>query len=456
MTGAAGGPLARLAALITDTAYADLPDATTRKATIHLLDTLGAGLAGARSEETRISLSVLGAEAGPVPVWGTGVCLSPRAAALVNAVSSHAYEVDDTGGCDHSGAVVVPAALAAAAACATPVSGTRLLTAIVLGYDVGRRILEALGGYEPHNGAGWHSTGTCGPFAAAAAAAHVLGLTPQQTESALGLAASGSAGLWAFVHDGAMSKRLHAGRAAEAGLLSAQLALRGMTGPSAVLDDVWGGLLSTYAANDADPDALTSGLGTQWKIMRSSIKPYASCRGTHSSIDALSAIMADHRLDAADITAVFVRLSHFLHGMCGGRDIRTLAGAQLSLPYALAARLAHGHAGLDAYDEDKRGEESVRAAMDRIALDIDETMPPTEEPVVTAITTTGARHQRRVHHAGGSPANPLPETAIRAKFRSLAGRTLPDARARAVESAALGVAELEDVREMGVAVRVVS
>ncbi|MGW0686850.1 MmgE/PrpD family protein [Streptomyces sp. NPDC002754] len=440
-------PLTRLAGLITDTTYDDLPEATTHKAKLHLLDTLGAGLAGSHSEETRIALSVLGGERGDVPVWGTRSRLTPRAAALVNGVSCHAYEVDDTGGCDHSGAVVVPAALAAVDVVASPASGARLLTAIVLGYDVGRRMLEAFGGYEAHNGAGWHSTGTCGPFGAAAAAAHVLGLTSRQTEAALGLASSGSAGLWAFVHDGAMTKRLHAGRAAETGLLAARMAAAGMTGPSAVFDDTWGGALATYAGEEAQPDALTDDLGRSWKIMRSSLKPYASCRGTHSSVDALLAIMADRNLDADDIATVHVRMSPFLHGMCGGRETTTLAAAQLSLPCALAAVITHGHAELEAYVGDGA---SPHLAMERIALEVDDTMPADGEPVVTVTSTDGRRWSLRVDEPSGSPGNPLSETAVREKFRGLVGRVFTSDRSRALEAAVLGLAEAGDARALGV------
>ncbi|MFF3489788.1 MmgE/PrpD family protein [Streptomyces sp. NPDC002795] len=442
-------PLTRLARLVTDTTYDQLPDATTRKATLHLLDTLGAGLAGAHSEETAIALSVLGGERGETPVWGTRERLTPRAAALVNGVSSHAYEVDDTGGCDHSGAVVVPAALAAVAAAPAPVSGARLLTAIVLGYDVGRRMLEAFGGYEAHNGAGWHSTGTCGPFGSAAAAAHVLGLTVRQTEAALGLASSGSAGLWAFVHDGAMTKRLHAGRAAESGLLAARMAAAGMTGPSAVFDDTWGGALATYAGAAAEPGALTAELGRNWKIMRSSLKPYASCRGTHSSVDALLAIMADHTLHADDIATVHVSMSPFLYGMCGGREATTLAAAQLSLPCALAAVITHGHAGLEAYVGDSRGGASSHAAMERVELEVDDAMPADGEPVVTVTSTDGRRWSLRVDEPSGSPGNPLTEAAVREKFRGLAARALPADRARVLEESVLGLAEAVDASALG-------
>ncbi|MCW3818969.1 MmgE/PrpD family protein [Micromonospora sp. DR5-3] len=436
-------PLARLAAA---TDHDALPEAVRHKASIHLLDTLGAGLAGAGSAETAAMLAALRHERGTVPVWGTPVALGPRDAALVNGVSSHAFELDDTGGCDHSGAVVVPAALAAVASVDAPVTGRRLLTAVVVGYDVARRVLEALGGYEAHNGAGFHSTGTCGPLGAAAAAAHVLGLTVEQTQHAVGLAASAASGVWAFVHDGAMSKRLHAGQAAEAGVRAALLARAGMTGPSAVLDDVWGGLLSTYARDTARPEALVDGLGVSWRIERCSIKPYASCRGTHSAIDAVAAILDEHRLSAADVASVSVRLSEFLQGMCGGRDVGTLAAAQLSLPYAVAARVELGGAGLDAYQEHVLLSAAMARRMATVNLVVDPRQSATDEPLVSVRTTDGMVHTRQAGPPLGSPSNPLSDTAIRAKFRSLATRSIPRDQAQHIERIVLALDEVSDVR----------
>ncbi|MGO4431451.1 MmgE/PrpD family protein, partial [Streptomyces sp. MCAF7] len=119
-------------------------------------------------------------------------------------------------------------------------------------------------------------------------------LDPDRTAHALALAGSLSGGIWAFVHDGAMSKRLHAGRAAEAGVTAALLAAHGVTGPAQVFADVWGGFLRTYAPTSAEPAALTAGLGREWRISRCSLKPYASCRSTHSAVDAVGAVLGAH------------------------------------------------------------------------------------------------------------------------------------------------------------------
>ncbi len=224
----------RLGTFVADTIFEQLPREVVEKAKRHILDTFGAALAGATSEEAaRAREALLAVEgSGTAPVWGKCESVAPRNAALLNGIAAHAFELDDTGGCDHSGAVVLPAAVAALSLLDKPVSGRAFITAVVLGYDVGRRALEGFGGYRPHNEAGWHSTGTCGTFAAAAACASLLRLGPTQARSCLGLAASFSGGLWAFIHDGAMAKRVHAGRAAESGLLAALLARANITGPA--------------------------------------------------------------------------------------------------------------------------------------------------------------------------------------------------------------------------------
>jgi len=190
------GAAAVLGAFIQDTPFAALPADVVEKTKRHILDTFGATLAGALAFEPRQARAVLDG-AGAAPLWGTGIRLNARDAALANGVAAHALELDDTGGCDHSGAVVLPAAMAALSACDRAVSGRELVTAVALGYDVARRVLEACGGYAAHNGAGWHSTATCGVFGAAAAAARLLGLDGAATTAALGHAASFSGGLWA-------------------------------------------------------------------------------------------------------------------------------------------------------------------------------------------------------------------------------------------------------------------
>ncbi|OLF54239.1 MmgE/PrpD family protein [Pseudomonas chlororaphis] len=437
--------LQRLARFCVDTRFEDLPEPLVAQATRHILDTFGAALAGAHSEIAAAARLALGDEGGGSRAWGTALSTSASQAALLNGIAAHALELDDTGGCDHSGAVVLPAAMAAASLRDTPLSGRELITAVVVGYDVGRRVLEACGGYSAHNGAGWHSTATCGVFGAAAACARVLGLDARQTSSALGLAGSFSGGLWAFIHDASHSKKLHSGRAAEGGLLAARLARQGVSGPGQVFEEVWGGFLKTLAGSDAIPQALDEDLGRVWKLARCSIKPHASCRGTHSAIDALGLLLEQLQVTADQVEDIRVSLCVFLDGMCGGRDIDSLAAAQMSLPYALAARLVHGHAGLDAYAREYRETARIAGAMARIRLEVDPQLSEDGEPVVTLRTRDGRQASLCVEVPLGAPGNPLSDRALQQKFLSLATRALPAERAEALLQQVWRLAQMESV-----------
>lgn len=442
--------LNQLASFIADTRFEQLPEALVDQARRHFLDTLGAALAGSDSPIWRECLALVKEEGGyaQAQVWGSAEQVNARQAAWLNGVAAHMYELDDTGGCDHSGAVVIPALLAVLPLAPQPVSGKALLTAMVIGYDIGRRVLEACGGYSAHNGAGWHSTASCGVFGAAAAVCALLQLSPAQCASALGIAASLSGGLWGFIHDGSHTKKLHAARAAEGGVQAALLAQRGISGPAAVFEARWGGFLQTLAAKTQQPEALVADLGVVWKLARCSIKPYAACRGTHSAVDALGMMLQQQAVATADIARIVVGLNPFLLEMCGTRDVASLAAAQMSLPYALTAQALYGAADLDSYDDAKRLHPDAEALMARIELVIDPEQSRDAEPWVRLETVQGAQWQQHVPVPSGAPANPLSLEALVAKYRSLAVRVLPPEQVVLLEALCLGLDKIIDVSEM--------
>ena len=413
----------RLANFVAGARYEDVPAEIVAKAKRHILDTLGAGLAGATSEEAKRAHAVLLVTDGPGPtiVWGTHSRLSPRNAALINGTAAHAFELDDTGGCDHSGAVVLPAALAALDIARRPVSGAEFALAIVLGYDVARRVLDGFGGYPAHNEPGWHSTGTCGTFGAAVAAARILGLDADRTAAAISTAASFSSGLWAFIHDGAMTKRLHAGRAAEGGLLAAQLAGADFTAPMRVFDDVWGGFFKTFSHRPPSPEALLQNLGTDWRIRLAAIKPYASCRDTHAAVDAVRRILSRRALQPDEIAAVRVRANAFLHGMVGGRSCATLPAAQMSLPYAVATQIVFRANGLLAYTEGRRRDPKLLRMIERVHVVIDPTVVSSAKSSVTFQLTDGSTIDEPTAIPLGAPENPVDDKTLMIKFEELAG-----------------------------------
>ncbi|WP_413705209.1 MmgE/PrpD family protein [Pseudomonas sp. Pseusp16] len=438
----------RLAQFCVDTRFEDLPTALVEQAKRHILDTFGATLAGADSEVAKTARQVFEDETGDTLVWGTRQRVGAAQAAMLNGIAAHALELDDTGGCDHSGAVVLPAVMAAVSMTGQPVSGHEFITAVVIGYEVGRRVLEACGGYSAHNGAGWHSTATCGVFGAAAASARIFRLNAGQTLSALGIAGSFSGGLWAFIHDGSQSKKLHSGRAAEGGLLAARFAQQGISGPTRLFEDVWGGFLQTLAAATSTPEALDADLGTVWKLARCSIKPYASCRGTHSAIDALGLLLDQLNVPVDQVEDIQVSLCGFLQDMCGGQDVGTLAAAQMSLAYALAARLVHGHCRLQAYDDEARNDPRIVQWMSRIRLEVDPQLSEDGEPVVTLRTVDGRQASLCVEVPLGAPGNPLSDVALEEKFFSLAMRVMSRERVEELLGQLWRIEELESVRTL--------
>ena len=438
----------RLAKFCVDTRFEDLPPALVEQAKRHILDTFGATLAGADSEVAKTARQVFEDETGDTLVWSTRQRVGAAQAAMLNGIAAHALELDDTGGCDHSGAVVLPAVMAAVSMAGQPVSGREFITAVVIGYEVGRRVLEACGGYSAHNGAGWHSTATCGVFGAAAASARIFRLNAGQTLSALGIAGSFSGGLWAFIHDGSQSKKLHSGRAAEGGLLAARFAQQGISGPTRLFEDVWGGFLQTLASATSTPEALDADLGAVWKLARCSIKPYASCRGTHSAIDALGLLLDQLNVPVDQVEDIQVSLCSFLKDMCGGQDVGTLAAAQMSLTYALAARLVHGHCRLQAYDDEARNDPRIVQWMSRIRLEVDPLLSEDGEPVVTLRTVDGRQASLCVEVPLGAPGNPLSDELLAEKFFSLATRVMSRERVEELLGQLWRIEELESVRSL--------
>lgn len=435
---------------IASTRFEDLPRGMADKAKIHILDTFGAALAGSRSEEARLTGDALLSSDGPgcAALWGAPRRLSPRNAALVNGIAAHAFELDDTGGCDHSGAVVLPAAMAVLPLIEAPVTGRDVITAVALGYDVARRALEGFGGYVPHNSVGWHSTGTCGVFGSAAAAAILLKLDATRAASSLGLAASMASGLWGFIHDGAMAKRVHAGRAAEGGLLAALLARGGVTGPTMAFEQVWGGFHATYGKRDLTPEAITRDLGRDCLLRIAEIKPHASCRDAHAAVDAIGRVLNREGLAATDIVRVTARLNSFLNGMVGGRDVASLPAAQMSLPYAVAVRICRGTAGLSSYTAETRASPDIAAMLDRVTIAIDESVTASWEASISVETRDGRVIEEATKRPLGGLANPLSPEQLRAKFDELAGTALPRARCDALAGLVLTLDEAPDAKAL--------
>ncbi|HJS74108.1 MAG TPA: MmgE/PrpD family protein, partial [Vicinamibacteria bacterium] len=290
----------RLASFLSEIRGTGLPQPEVAAASSMLLDWLGSALAGRATGVGAKLLAYAEAEPeGTASIVGTDFHRSLETAALVNGALSHIVEMDDVdrGSVLHPGAVVIPAALAVAESRSR--SGGDFLSAIVAGYEVAVRIGEAVGKRHYQF---FHNTSTCGVFGAAAAASWLLDLDEERVVWALGNAGTQASGLWEFNSEGAMSKHLHAGRAAANGVLAALLAERGVTGPSRILEGDRGFFRAT--APDAEPETVIAGIGNgaPLKIHGVSLKPHASCRHTHAPIDC--ALEIRRRIGAPNVETI--------------------------------------------------------------------------------------------------------------------------------------------------------
>ena len=294
-----GQALARFAATLRINA---IPVPVLDRAEDLMIDWLGSALAGkgARPVESIARFAErMGPDGGPSEVLIHRRGSSPLLAALANAAASHVAEQDDLHNASvlHPATVVFPPALAVAQALGR--SGGELLAAAVAGYEVGIRVGEFLG--RSHYRI-FHTTGTAGTLAAAAAAGSLLRLRPEQMADAFGSAGTQAAGLWEFLREAADSKQLHTAHAAAAGLTAAYLAADGFTGARRIFDGAQG--MAAGMSSDADVTRLTDRLGERWALAETSFKFHASCRHTHPAADALLELMRAHDLKANDVARV--------------------------------------------------------------------------------------------------------------------------------------------------------
>ena len=268
-------------------------------------------------------------------------------ALIVNGALGNTLEMDDVHRTAilHPGPVVIPAALALAERSGAGASA--LLDAIVCGYEAMIRVGMAVG---PEHARYWHNTATCGPFGAAAAAASLLALTPQQTTHALGNAGTQAAGLWQMRHEDTDTKQLHTGHAALAGVMAAELAQHGFRGPQSIFEGPQGFFAAMCGGASALP--IVSNPDAPWNIAEVSFKPWPACRHVHAAIDCALALRA--RVNAADIAANIAAVTVHTYSaavtFCDKPQPRTALEAKFSFQHALAAVLLRGEPTLDLFE----------------------------------------------------------------------------------------------------------
>jgi len=411
-----------LAAFAASLDVAAIPAAVLDRAEDLMVDWLGSALAGkgARPVETIARFAEkMGPGDGPSEVLIHRRGSSPLVAAIANAAASHVAEQDDLHNSSvlHPATVVFPPALAVAQAIGA--SGGELLAAVVAGYEVGIRVGEFLG--RSHYRV-FHTTGTAGTLAAAAATGRLLGLGAEQMAHAFGSAGTQAAGLWEFLRDAADSKQLHTAHAASAGLTAAYLAADGFTGARRIFDGAQG--MGVAMSRDADPARLVDRLGERWALAETSFKFHASCRHTHPAADALLAAMQAHGLAAADIEHVTAHVHQGAIDVLGAVvDPQTVHQSKFSMGTVLGLVAVHGSAGLGDFDAHWR-DADVAAFRERVAMaldaDVDAAYPARWIGKVSVRTRDGRTFDARVDEPKGDPGNTLDSAEIEAKAERLA------------------------------------
>ena len=410
--------------------------ALVEKAKDHLLDTLGVACAGLNDRLTRPVAAVVqrwgGApEAG---VIGCGLRLPAPKAAFLNALHGRIHTFDDTheAGPSHPGSSVVAAALAAAELARA--SGRTLLAALLAGYETATRVSAALG--SGHYDLGFHSTGTATPFGGAAAASRARGLDAPCTAGALGLAGEAAIGLRQYQQDGSMlDSALNGARGAELGVVAAEFAEAGASGPRGVLDGSFG-VLKVMGKGAAD--SLAQDLGKRWEFANTALKPYASCRFTHGPVEVLQAAKLDHRqIESVEVTTF--RTSIDVADRPDPRDrLEAILSHQAAAALALLGRAVVPQ-DLDPLDA------PARALAGRVRVIHDPALDAAYPRRWPHRIVVAMRDGRRVTLESDLPPAADRATII-AKFRALAAPVLGAARAEEIVGA---VARLESLPDLG-------
>lgn len=401
---------------------ADIPEEVMRRGEDLLVDWFGSAVAGKGANPVEILTRFaeqMGPISGPSEILVHRSSSSPYLAAMSNAAASHVVEQDDL----HNSSVFHPATVvfSPALACAQALgrSGIEFMTAAIVGYEVGIRVGEFLGRSHYKT---FHTTGTAGSLASAAAVGHLLKLSPEQMLHAFGSAGTQSAGLWEFLRDAADSKQLHTAHAAGTGLMSAYLAQAGFTGAQHILEGKQG--LAAGMSSDADPACLVDRLGTRWASAETSFKYHASCRHTHPAADALLHTMQSNRIQAHDIDRIMTHVHQGAIDVLGPvTHPTTVHQSKFSMGTVLAIIAHYQFAGLQEFAEHFSDPE-ICALRDRVRMEldpeIDAAYPKRWIGKVTVILKDGRQLHGRVDEPKGDPGNTLSRTEITDKALRLA------------------------------------
>ena len=423
---------------------AEFPASAEREAERTLLNWVGCAIGASRHSTLAAALAAV-QELAPSPqaaVLGRNDRVDMGSAALLNGISSHTFDFDDT----HLTTIIHPAGPVASAALALGEhigsTGRAFVDALVLGVDVACRVGNMV--YPEHYDRGWHITGSTGMLGAAAACARLLSLDVDRTAMALGIAASQPVGV--REQFGSMSKPFHPGAAARAGLTSALMARHGFTASSRAIEAPRG-LAQTYSTKCAW-DEITDELGERFEISFNTYKPFACGIVIHPSIDGCVQLRNDHRLRAQDIARIDLRVHSLVLELTGKRAPRTGLEGKFSVYHACAAAIVFGQAGQAEFADEVVARDDIIALRGRIHAVADSAIDEAAADVSVTLND-GRKHHVFIEHAIGSLERPMTDDQLAHKFHGLVDPVLGRAQADDLIGYCKRIAAAKNVRALG-------
>lgn len=455
----------RLAVVLTDflqsTGFEDLPRETVEKVKEYTLDVIGCTVGASQQPQIKALATVMRGEGGNAnsSVFAHGYKTSIMNAAFMNGTMGHAFDFDDDHreGTMHPSVAVFPAAFALGEK--RGASGREFLRSFILGLEVMIRLGESLLGKSYYQG--WHPTGTCGVFGAAAACSTLIGLDPLRMKYALGIAGSFSSGTQECTGEGAWQKPLQAGHPAWGGVVATLLAEQGYVGSGTVLDGPFGVIKALSFKDQFDYGRITDTLGQKWEMTETSIKVHACCR--------FSGPVADCALDlhrqgvrAKDVKKITAKVGDFsIKMLCQPEERKkrpqTHVDAQFSIPWAVAVAIVKNSTGIYEFRGDVLQDPEVLALAQKVGCEYDpaaEAMYPKAYPsTLVAEMNDGRTFTAHVDYPKGDPENPATKEEILAKFHGLTEKFFDEERREQVIKAVEGLETMTNISELADLVR---
>jgi 2-methylcitrate dehydratase PrpD len=419
-----------------------IPEDVRHEARRAIVNYMGCAVGGSPHPAMDIALRALGRYMGPpkANVLGRAERTDPLHASLLNGISSHVYDYDDTTPKNYSHPTSPVASALFAYASENRVSGRDFMHAFILGFEAESRVANAV--YPAHYDVGWHITGTSGVFGAATAIGKLLGLPVQEMVWAIGLAATQAAGLREMF--GSMGKAFHPGRSAQNGYAAALLAQQGFTAGEHGIEGPRG--FAAVQAAKYDLSKITARLGEDFDLRANTYKPFPCGIVNHPTIDGAIQLNQEHHIDPEKIVAVRLRVAPLVLDLCNKKNITRGLEGKFSVYHGAAIGLVRGKAGIQEYSDEAVNDSAIKRVRERATATGDASITEDQAHIEVELAD-GTKLTKFVEKSLGNIHRPMTDAQLNDKFRDQAVLALPAAQVEKLIELCWRIDDLDDVSE---------